>query len=92
MSSLQPATKYEFAVLASSVKQNSTWSMMVWNITHEAGGCCCCTSSFLLLIVCGGFYVVVVVVMWCCCNCFCCRSTMVSNDVEHFVVVVTLYG
>ncbi|XP_005097718.2 neogenin [Aplysia californica] len=33
---LLPFTKYEFAVLASNTKQNSTWSMMVWNITREA--------------------------------------------------------
>ena len=34
---LKPHTKYEFAVLASDGERNSTWSMMVWNVTQEAG-------------------------------------------------------
>lgn len=33
---LRPHTRYEFAVLASDGQRNSTWSMMVWNVTHEA--------------------------------------------------------
>ncbi|GFR86190.1 neogenin [Elysia marginata] len=33
---LRPHTKYEFAVLASDGQRNSTWSMMVWNVTQEA--------------------------------------------------------
>ncbi|GFN75520.1 receptor-type tyrosine-protein phosphatase f, partial [Plakobranchus ocellatus] len=33
---LNPYTKYEFAVLASDGQRNSTWSMMVWNVTYEA--------------------------------------------------------
>ncbi|RUS91811.1 hypothetical protein EGW08_000382 [Elysia chlorotica] len=33
---LRPHTRYEFAVMASDGQRNSTWSMMVWNVTQEA--------------------------------------------------------